>query len=812
MKKVSFVKSLATFSLLLMIFMTGCKRTEIFTTPDTTPTTPIGGAVNDAEQVIGSVNGIVLDENNVPLSGAFVTSGSATTTTNTNGIFIFQNISLSKENGSVTVLKAGFFKSIRSFKTTAGKNNSVRIQMMQKTLSGTVNSTAGGIINSNGGAMITFPANAFVTSTGATYTGTVRVFSRWIDPSAANLPFVIPGDLRGLSTNGAEKILETYGMVGAELADASGNILRIATGKTATISFPITANSNGTAPASIALWHFDDASARWKENGTAIKTGNIYTAQVDKFSFWNVDVPNDFIKLDFTLINAITNSPFVSTNTRIRKIINGTYGFCYTNNTGFASLAVPKNEALVLEVVATTVCGTIFFTQNIGPFSVNTSLGNINVSLPSSQQIINFSGTIVNCGLSPINNGYISFYGNGGSNAFVSTNATGSFSFSIINCSGNNLPFSYQAIDYSTSQQSSLLTGVATSSTVNLGNVTACGTSIGANVYVAGAEGNSNGFLVAKFWKNGVPTNLTNGTSNAQAYSVFISSDNIIYVAGYENVIANPGNNGISIAKIWKNGVSSNLTNGNISAIAKSVFVSGSDVYVAGYESNFNNFPSVINRAVLWKNGVATYLTDGIRDGAAGCVFVSGNDVYVGGYEDNNAPPPTINRARAKFWKNGISTNLTDGTTNFGYVNSIFVLGSDVYCAGSERNPLAYSTAKFWKNGLVTNLTNGSNEAIATSIYVNGNDVYVAGHENITPSKKIAKIWKNAVVTNLTDGTLDSYASSVFVHNSNVYVVGGSYNPAVTINRFFATSWKNGLPTYLTDGFLTTFTASVFVK
>ena len=71
---------------------------------------------------------------------------------------------------------------------------------------------------------------------------------------------------------------------------------------------------------------------------------------------------------------------------------------------------------------------------------------------------------------------------------------------------------------------------------------------------------------VAKIWKNGVPTALTNGANDARAYSVFVFGTDV-YVAGYEN------NGTKDIAKIWKNGVASSLTNGTQNAAAYSVFV-----------------------------------------------------------------------------------------------------------------------------------------------------------------------------------------------------------------------------------------------
>jgi hypothetical protein len=764
-----------------LIFTIGCKRTEIPVTPDPTPTNPIGGVVNDATQVTASVSGIVLDETNAPIANAVVTSGTATTTTNSNGMFIFQNISLSKENGNVTVVKAGYFKGIRSFKTTEGKNHTVRIQLMQRVLSGTVNAAAGGTITSNGGATIIFPANAFVTSAGAAYTGTVSVYSRWIDPTAANLPFVIPGDLRGVSTTGVENILETYGMVGAELVDASGNVLKIATGKTATVSFPIPASLSATAPASIVLWHFDDASARWKENGMATKTGSTYTAQVDKFSFWNCDLANaSFINLDYTLINATTNSPLVSTSTRIKRA-NGSYGYGITNNAGFVSGLVPKNEALVLEVVSR--CGAVVYSQNVGPYSTNTSLGNISATLPASQYI-NFTGTLLNCSAAPVTNGYVSLYVTGGGSGYVVTNATGAFSFSILNCSNGNLTYAYQGTDNITVQQSNVLTGSAISGTVNLGNILTCGATSLGDVYAVGTEINTSNNRVPKLWKNGIATNLSSGTIDGNANSVFVSGTDV-YVAGMQPYFN---------ATFWKNGIATNLIAGTNSSTASSVFVAGTDVYVAGWQ--FNSAAS-IEEAKIWKNGIATTLGSGINSSHANSIFVVGADVYVVGYESTGIGSYT----RAVIWKNGIITYLTN-STNFGSAISTYVSGSDVYVVGQEGN-----IATVWKNGIATIL--GSGNLLATSIFVNGTDVYVAGTESNGLGTSLATVWKNGIATNLTTGTTSSRASSIFVLGTDIYVGGNEFNSS---SISIAKVWKNGIGTNLTNGTKDAYVTSIFVK
>jgi Carboxypeptidase regulatory-like domain len=790
MRKNLLCRLLNLFAITLLLFTLGCKRTEIPTTPDPTPINPIGGVVNDAAQVTASVSGIVLDETNAPIANAVVTSGAATTTTNTNGMFIFQNISLSKENGNVTVVKAGYFKGIRSFKTTAGKNHTVRIQLMQRILSGTVNAAAGGTITSNGGATIVFPANVFVTSTGAAYTGVVSVYSRWIDPTAANLPFVIPGDLRGVSTTGVENILETYGMVGAELTDASGNVLKIATGKTATVSFPIPASLAATAPASIVLWHFDEASARWKENGTATKNGSAYTAQVDKFSFWNVDVPNtNFINLDYTLINAATNSPLVSTSTRIKRA-NGSYGYGITNNTGFVSGLVPKNEALVLEVTAQGACGLVTYSQNIGPFSVNTSLGNININVPASQYI-NFSGTLLNCNGTPVTNGYVAISANGGYGGYVATNSNGTFSFSIVGCSSVNFIYGYQGTDYSNNQQSILFNGITTAgSSLNLGNISACGATSGPDIYVSGIEN-----LKAKVWKNGVEINLSNGIDNSEAYSVFVLGTDV-FVAGREK----------NRAKLWKNGVGTYLTLGTNYSYATDIYAVGSDVYVCGYE---NNTIPTSNYSVpkLWKNGIATTLTlpSGQNSGTASSVYVVGTDVYVVGAVSSGLS----NDSKAIIWKNGVHSLLNSSW--YSGASSVFVVGSDVYVAGSKDDGgIGYYTPVYWKNGILNSLESNTNRGGASSIFVFNNDIYVAGNENYYNQGYVSKYWKNQVSYDLTPGAGANRVSaySIFVKDNNVYAVGTDWTNSSINGKL----WKNGIETNFFNTINGVLPTSIFVK
>ena len=134
----------------------------------------------------------------------------------------------------------------------------------------------------------------------------------------------------------------------------------------------------------------------------------------------------------------------------------------------------------------------------------------------------------------------------------------------------------------------------------------------GDDVYVAGAEGYF--WPVAKLWKNGVEQNLkfigTNlrgePTNMSEANSVFVSN-NDVFTSGTEfwDISFFP--------TLWINDERQSLSGHQ----TFSVFVLGNDVFVAGIYAGFTT-----TRARLWKNGVVQDLTDGKNDAEARSVFV----------------------------------------------------------------------------------------------------------------------------------------------------------------------------------------------
>lgn len=154
----------------------------------------------------------------------------------------------------------------------------------------------------------------------------------------------------------------------------------------------------------------------------------------------------------------------------------------------------------------------------------------------------------------------------------------------------------------------------------------------GTNVHVVGYEANETGNYVAKYWKNGELTNLTDEKRDGTATALVVQSGDV-YIAGTEG----------TTAKLWKNGVASNVSGGGTGVEVTDLFIDGQDVYVAGYESDGTRFGGV-----YWKNAVPTQLPE--SQFLYG-IYVFKGDVYVCGTDYDH---------RMILWKNGIPTILAD--------------------------------------------------------------------------------------------------------------------------------------------------------
>ncbi|GAB4491963.1 MAG: hypothetical protein OHK0019_12960 [Saprospiraceae bacterium] len=376
--------------------------------------------------------GRIIDEDGQAIEGAQVRAGNELAVTDANGVFRLKPVRLPARDAKLSVTRIGYFDFSRAFIVQDDALQTVTIQLLRKDLAGTFSGNTGGTVNVPGGVVLNFPAGSVNTS------GQVRVFAKYLDPTSSNLPLQMPGDLRAINLGGQEGTLATFGMLGVEIEDQSGQTLQIASGQEVEITMPIQASQAANAPASIPLWYYDHDKARWIEEGSAQKVGNQYVGKVKHFSFWNCDAFSETVYMEGTVFLRDDQHPMEGAVIRLTVLSNDFKGYGYANAEGWFGGEVPKDYAMKLEVFFPDQCGgQVIYTQDIGPFSSDVVLPPIIITgLPPQVNIVTVSGNLVDCSGQPLADGYAKIQIDDVVVAAF-TDANGAFEKEIFNCNNS---------------------------------------------------------------------------------------------------------------------------------------------------------------------------------------------------------------------------------------------------------------------------------------------------------------------------------------------------------------------------------------
>lgn len=426
-------------------------------------------------KINSNVSGFVTDEADKAVVGAIVAAGINTTLTDKFGFFEIKNVSVIKEAAVVSVAMPGYFKGVKTWIAVENKSAFFRIKLIPKNIAGSIDAGAGGTITLGNGLIISIPSNAVANAaTNAAYTGQVSVAAHWLSPTANDLNRIMPGDLRGINSEGALKLLTTYGMAAVELTGASGELLQLVLGKKSTLTFPIPPGISAAAPTTIRLWYLDETLGLWKQQGTAIKSGNNYVGDVSHFSYWNCDMPIDqSVQFSCTVVDG-NGRPVPNVNISI-DYANGTYtgAHGYTDSTGFINGTIPANSQLVMKIYTDYSCNGPAYKQPITTTTANVSLGNITVGPTITATV---SGSVKDCNNALVSNGFIILQ-IGIFNYRTILSNDGTFNLDVLFCSGSANNIEVVAIDNLSQQQSNTVTRSLVSGDNALGTLIACGVS-----------------------------------------------------------------------------------------------------------------------------------------------------------------------------------------------------------------------------------------------------------------------------------------------------------------------------------------------
>jgi hypothetical protein len=341
------------------------------------------------ETVTRDFAGKIVDSNNNPISGAIVKIGGNIVETNAQGKFTLENVSVPSNFAYFTINKSGFINGSRAVITHDGVNN-IEVMMLPAVVTATIPSGSLSNVTLANSTKITFDG-AFMDEDGTAYSGNVKVIVNHLDAADPNVFKKMPGNLIGQRTDGSFSGMETYGMINVEMLGDNNQKLQIASGHQAAISLPIAQNQLDDAPATIPLWHFNEVTGLWEEQGQSQRVGNKYLANVSHFSWWN----NDYAYVVATLNVLVQNydgTPVVGVRVTINRQAGSTgdvlMDLGITGANGTLSAGVPKNEVLTFK--AYTQDGTLIDEQ-ILPAS-NASVRNVTVIIPIQNRVANPKG------------------------------------------------------------------------------------------------------------------------------------------------------------------------------------------------------------------------------------------------------------------------------------------------------------------------------------------------------------------------------------------------------------------------------------
>ena len=379
--------------------------------------------------VTASIQGLVTDPNGNPVLNATVSGAGASVQTDSNGMFRFHNIQMSKYFGFVKVSKSGFFTGSRTIVTSTTGVNYVKIQLTQRNNPGTFDASSGGSVTNSSNINVSFPASAIVTSSSNTgYSGAVNLYSAFYDPTDATQRISLPGDLRGTDTTNHTVGINSLGIVSIELEGSAGEKLQMATGKSATISLPIPSGLLSIAPATVSLWYFNDTTGKWIQQGVATKSGNNYVGTVSHFTYWSFNLPYTIVYFTTSLKDQ-NNNPLAYTRLDISNNTTNDTRTGYSDSLGNVNGWIEKNASLSFIVYDN--CGTSLLIKSEGPFTSDQTLDPIIV--PLTNHMITVHGTVVDCSNSPMLNGLANIMLDG--LAYSTPVSNGSYSVSIMRCS-----------------------------------------------------------------------------------------------------------------------------------------------------------------------------------------------------------------------------------------------------------------------------------------------------------------------------------------------------------------------------------------
>ncbi len=382
--------------------------------------------------VVGRVMGKIVDESGNPMSSAQIQAGNEIVYTDANGEFETEETILRQGSGQIIIKKNGYFTQVSKVTSRADDTSYEKVTLLERGAGQELNASQGADLVTADGLRLSFPPNSLKTANGTPYNGTAKVYSKILDPTDGDFSEQMTAQLVAKTLGSEVKNLKPYLIINLELEGENGEELGIKDDVIVEMDFPIPDElENELGGDEVPSWHYDLEEEFWLEDVACYPSSIGYSCGVATTGSWCCCLPLDGVEVQLKVINADTTpAAFV----KVEYDDNGSYfNFGgYTTSQGYIRGTLPENTDF--QLLIEDLCANIVYNQEVGPYASATVMPDIWLDSTVEQFDINVQGTLLDCNMQAVSNGWINVrYPNYEKTFAVETD--GSFDFNVyFNC------------------------------------------------------------------------------------------------------------------------------------------------------------------------------------------------------------------------------------------------------------------------------------------------------------------------------------------------------------------------------------------
>ena len=367
-----------------------------------------------------SVKGTVKSKKNSAITGAVVSIGSISKTSDFNGYFQFENVSARKSGEIIKVEKPGF---LTTYKTVYPQKDAViyiDIELKSESTPIVINSNDPDKVFNNENDQASIKGNDF-TRGGNVFSGQLTVKPFWSMISDEDFYDRQIGDPIGYDRYYNTKGISSYGIVGIDILDNDDQKIELGKGTYIEIKINSTSHVN---PDELSVWKFNFEKNKWLETDLKAKlitqsNKSFYVSEVESTGIYNFGTNfNVYEKEMNVLTHEGLQAQFIDVD------IN-------SENLNFKLSKRTSDKGKIIAYIPLDENSDISIVLDKKPFKQTILKDEDIINIPADQKLITVQGNMFDCNGNALKEGYITIISNNDT-IFYNVDESGRFNCNIL--------------------------------------------------------------------------------------------------------------------------------------------------------------------------------------------------------------------------------------------------------------------------------------------------------------------------------------------------------------------------------------------